>query len=209
MDVGVLAALPGKPSACSGLDLSSTAASQAQVSLRIPPRLRTDFGEVAERKRGRVGSSGADCAKNAGTPHHRAAHADVDDADTAMRQASNCGGTDSAMSPARCVASAQVCARAPLVRRNYSRSQSHLRAVVATIRPTRTACRETRYRRSARSRRTVPQGHGDAGNIVSERRHQSRRSRYCLTLCNALVTRRDGGVSRVAKGADCKSEYFL
>jgi hypothetical protein len=66
MDVG--AALPGKPSACSGLDLSSTAGSQAQVSLRIPPRLRTDFGEVAERKRGRVGSSGADCAKNAGTP---------------------------------------------------------------------------------------------------------------------------------------------
>jgi hypothetical protein len=32
--------------------------------------------------------------------------------------------------------------------------------------------------------------------------------RYCLTPCFALGTRRDGGVSRVAKGADCKSPGF-
>src|ERR1700676_2688857 len=40
-------------------------------------------------------------------------------------------------------------------------------------------------------------------------REEARWCRACLTHCGALSTPRDGGVSRAAKGADCKASSFL
>ncbi len=64
------------------------------------------------------------------------------------------------------------------------------------------ACRFRHARNPSNKIEVFPIGE-IAGRIFRESR--GRRSSHCLSACNCLLTRADGRVSRVAKGADCKS----